>query len=155
MIPSYAMSFDHFARQALVVRVELVAAENGMYRLVPSDEVSESSLLEFHREFVRLGQASGVRDQDINAWASDRIKELFDMSLSEDVWYSRLPEGRSILLVKDGVAAKHGVQAIVRRAHFNEVLEAARNGLGLTQAVSEEYGQDLARAFAQRNLPVS
>lgn len=155
MIPFHDMTLDHFARQALVVRVVLIAAENGLCRLAPSDEQSETSLLDFHREFVRLGQAADIPDGDVNAWASDRIKELFDLSFQEDVWYSRVPEGRSILLVKDAVAARHGLPAIIRRAHFNEVLEAARNGLQISPAVSDEYGQELAHVFAQRNLPVS
>lgn len=153
--PCYSMSLEQFARQAIAVTVTPVMADGGVLRLVPSTPQAEAALIDFQNEFVRLGLAAKIKDSELRAWASGKVDELLGIVFSDDLWYSRIPGGRPVILVKEGPAQVHGLNAVVRKTHLNEVLDAARNGLEIPQYVAEEYAQELSQLFAQRNLPIS
>ncbi len=153
--PCYSMSLEQFARQAIAVTVTPVMADGGKVRLVPSTPQAEAALIDFQNEFVRLGLQAKIKDSELRAWASGKVDELLGVVFNDDIWYSRIPGGRPVILVKEAPAQVHGLNAVVRQTHLNEVLDAARNGLEIPQHVAEEYAQDLSKLFAQRNLPIS
>lgn len=153
--PCYAMSFDQFSRQAIAIVVTPVMAEGGVVRLVPATPDAEAAVLELHREAVRMSARADVGRDEGEGWARDKVAQILGNVFDDDIWYSRVPDGRPIILVKEEPARMHGIEAVVRQTHRNEVLDAARAGLEIPPSVVEEYQQDISTLFAQRNLPVS
>lgn len=152
--PCYSMSLEQFARQAIAVTVTPVMAD-GRVRLVPSSPQAEAALIDLQNEFVRFGVTAKIKDSELRAWASSKVDELLSIVFSDEVWYSRFPGGRPVILVKEEPAQIHGLNSVVRKTHLNEVLDAARNECEIPQAVAEEYAHELSSLFAQRNLPIS
>lgn len=153
--PCYAMSLEQFSRQAIAVTVTPVMGEGGKVRLMPSSPQAEAALEEFQREFLRAGMAAGIKDADVSRWVVRKMDELLSNVFSDDLWYGRIPDGRPVILVKEEPAQLHGLNAVLRKTHLNEVLDAARSDLEIPPAVAEEYSWELSQMFAQRNLPVS
>lgn len=152
--PCYSMSLEQFARRAIAVTVTPVI-DGGNVRLVPSTPQAEAALIDLQNEFVRLGVNAKIKDSELRSWASGKVDELLGVVFSDDLWYSRFPGGRPVILVKEEPAQVHGLNAVIRKTHMNEVLDAARNDCEIPQFVAEEYAHELSSLFAQRNLPIS
>jgi hypothetical protein len=154
-VPCFAMSFEQFSRQAIAVTVSPIMIDGGRIRLIPSSSQAEVAMVEFHLEFVRAARQANVREDDLDAWASRQTDELLSNIFADDVWYGRIPGGRPLVLIKEQPAQLHGIEAVLRRTHLNEVLDAARNDMEVPPSVMEEYSVEIRHMFSQRNLPVS
>lgn len=153
--PCYAMSFEQFSRQAIAIVVAPVMADGGVVCLAPATPDAEAAVLELHHEAVRMAEQAQVRAGESEGWAQAKVAQIMSNVFDDDIWYSRAPNGRPIILVKEEPARVHGIKAVMRQTHRNEVLDAARAGLEIPASVVEEYQQDISTLFAQRNLPAT
>lgn len=153
----FEMTLEQFTRQAIAVTVTPVMADGGNIKLVPSDAEAEAALGEFKNEFVRAGHAALIPDGNIAVWAAAQVEAVLSLNFSDEIWYGRMPGsiGRPVILIKDQPARLHGLNAILRRTHLNEVLDAMRSGMEIPQPVAQEYAEELSDFVKQRNLPIS
>ena len=151
----FEMSLEQFSRLAILVMVTPVMAD-GAIRLVPSSTEAEGAVQELCSELAKAGEPLAASlGVDASVWAAKKVDEMFSSVFSDEVLYSRIPNGRPVIFVKDRPAQVHGVKEVLRRTHFNEVMDAVVSGQQIPPEVFEEYSVELSDVIAQRSLPVS
>lgn len=154
-VECFEMSLEQFARMAILITVTPVMAD-GRLRLVPSTDEAESAVEVLRLELAKVGEPLASKmGVPASSWASKKIDELLANSFSDELLYSRIPNGRPVILVKDRPAQIHGTQEVLRRTHLNEVKDAVIRGQRIPDEVFEEYASELSDIIAQRSLPVS
>jgi hypothetical protein len=154
-VECFEMSLDQFSSQAILITVTPVMTD-GRLRLVPSSQEAESAVEVLRSELARVGESIAVQaGMKPSNWASKKVDELLSNSFSDELLYSRIPNGRPVILVKDRPAQLHGTQEVLRRTHLNEVTDAVMRGQRIPDEVFEEYASELSDIIAQRSLPVS
>lgn len=133
-----AMVAEAFLASALVVPVAAVAGRYGSSKL----EVPQADKL---RQLQDAAKAA-MKAAGSPALGAELVRQLFQLKLDDDLWYSRLPDGTMVVLVKERVYRQLAERDIVEQVHKAEIEAAVRRG--------EPVHEDLVRYYRQKPAPV-
>jgi hypothetical protein len=137
--PAAQMSIDEFAASTLIVPVRPTLEPAGVDRLgVPPAHSAKMNAL-------RAESAAAMKSAGATELGQELINRLLQMRLVDDLWYQRLPNGRTLILVKEDVYQQLPEREIAEQVHKAEVDAAVMRG--------DVVPDDLIRYYRHKPAP--
>lgn len=137
-LPAAEMTPDEFARHTVVVPVKQAANPSSRIRLEVSPG-SETRLDDFRSEVERVISRGASAPQERANMVNRAITECLSIDLRDQIWASRLPGGKSLVLVKADVLLRVAEREVVEFVHQAEVDAAVLQGRHVAPDVLAYY----------------
>lgn len=156
MMPAYA-SFHSYTPTALMSASEFVAASF----VVPVRRTSNPSSvarLEVSAEYaprldaVRMDASASMRNMRTNDLSAQLVTACLDVNLKDDLWHSRLPSGKVVILVREEVHKEMPEKEIAEFVHQAEIEAARLRGESVPAETLSYYRQKASMTLAQKGF---
>ena len=116
------MSASEFVAASFVVPVRPKASPSSVARLeVPTEHQGRM-------DAIRKDASASMRAMGTNDLSAQLVTACLDMTLKDDLWHSRLPSGKVVILVKEDVFSQLAEKDIAEQVHRREIDAAVMRG---------------------------
>ena len=121
-VPTSLMSASEFAAAAFVVPVRRSSSPASVARLeVPPEHQPRL-------DAIRKDASASMRAMGGNDLSAQLVTACLDMNLKDDLWHSRLPSGKVVILVREDVFQQLPERDIAEQVHRTEIDAAVLRG---------------------------
>lgn len=126
-MPAAEMSPDDFARHTLVIPVRPTGNPAARIRLEVAPG-AEARIDDLRAEVERVMVRPGMSQADGASLVSRAVTECLSIDLRDQIWTSRLPNGKNIVLVRSDLLGRVSERDVVEFVHRSEVEVAMTQG---------------------------
>lgn len=137
--PPALMTASEFVQSAMVIPVRELTDPSRVAKLeVPAEHRSRM-------EIMRKEASAAMRASDLPDVSAQLVTGLLGLNLQTDLWYSRLPNGKTVVLVKEEIFAQLSEREIAEQVHRDEVQAAVMRG--------EKVPDETMRYYRHKHAP--